>query len=177
MGKIKRWGKLSHEIVFEKYGRKIMKVIYQLPNNNTSDYYLIEQGRAVAMVALTDDGNVLLVEQYRPGPDNILYELPGGIKNHDETSIEAAKRELKEETGYDGDPEFVTDVYDDAYSTMIRSCVVMKNCKKISGQTLDSNEFINVKEESLGNFRKHLKSGKMTDVEIGYLGLDYLKLL
>ena len=49
--------------------------------------------------------------------------------------------------------------------------------KEIKKQELDPNEFINVKEKTLHDFRQILKSGKMTDVEVGYLGLDHLKLL
>lgn len=177
MENIKKWEIINQEIIFEKYGRKIKKVIYRLPNKKEADYYIIDQGRAVAVVALTVEKKFLLVEQYRPGPNDIMYELPGGIINKGETPIEAAIRELKEETGYEGEPFFVSNVYDDAYSTMIRSCVVIKNCKKKGEQMFDSNEFINIKEENLNNFRKLLRSGKMTDVEVGYLGLDYLNLL
>lgn len=177
MKRIKKWKKTSQQIVFEKYGRKVLKCIYELPNKKNSDYYLVDQGKAVAVLALTKKNNILLVEQYRPGPNEVLLELPGGIINKGESPTEAALRELTEETGYRGDAEHVMDVYDDAYSTMIRSCVVLKNCKKIAKQKLDDNEFINVREIELNEFRKLLRSGKMTDVEVAYLCLDYLGLL
>lgn len=171
---IKKWKKINQEVVFEKYGRRTIKTSYQLPDQRTSDYYLLDQGRAVAVLALTKEKEIILVEQYRPGPDEIFLELPGGIVNEGENPVEAGLRELKEETGYVGTAEFVGDVHDDAYSTMLRACVVVRDCEKMTEQNLDENEFINTKKLNLREFRKLLRSGKMTDVEVGYLCLDYL---
>lgn len=177
MSKIKPWKQKKRELVFHKYSRKIEKVIYELPNGRESDYYLVENGQAVAMLALTNNNEVILTKQYRPGPDKILMELPGGLIQVNESPEAAALRELEEETGYSGEAEFVTKVFDDAYSTMIRSCVVVKNCHLIGRQSLDENEFIEVITMPLDLFRKHIRLGKMTDIEVAYLCLDYLNLL
>jgi nicotinamidase/pyrazinamidase len=60
---------------------------------------------AVAIAALTDEGSVVLIEQYRPAVDAPVIELPAGLIGHDaepdETAKEAARRELREETGYE----------------------------------------------------------------------------
>jgi ADP-ribose pyrophosphatase len=60
---------------------------------------------AVGIVALTDDGKVVLVEQRRPPVNGIVIELPAGLAGdaagrEQETLLEAARRELLEETGY-----------------------------------------------------------------------------
>lgn len=174
---IKPWKKLNEELVFKKYSRKIVKMDFELPDGTISDYYLVEQGKAVAMLAITKDNDILLVKQYRPGPNKILLELPGGLINEGETPENAALRELKEETGYTGKVEFVNFVFDDAYSTMIRACVVVKDCEKISSQNLDSTEFIEIVKMPITEFREHIKTGQMTDIEVAYMGMDYLKLL
>lgn len=57
----------------------------------------------VAVVALHDDGRVVLVEQHRPPADGSVLELPAGLAgdtDQTETLLDAAKRELEEETGY-----------------------------------------------------------------------------
>jgi len=171
------WGELSREIAFQKYSRKIEKVMFELPDGKESDFYIKKEGPAVAVLALTKDNEVILVRQFRPGPKKILDELPGGYIDADEAPEQAGLRELQEETGYKGDAQFVATAYDCAYSTMERHCVVVTNCENVSEQKLDVTEFAEVVLVSLNDFRELLKSGKMTDVEIGYIGLDHLGLL
>jgi Zn-dependent peptidase ImmA (M78 family) len=60
---------------------------------------------------------------------------------------------------------------------MNRYCVVITDCEKVSEQNLEKNEFAEVVLMPLSEFRELLKSGKNTDVEVGYIGLDYLNLL
>ncbi len=178
MKSIKTWVELSRENVFSKYGRKIDKVIFKLPTGQESDFYLTgKDGRVVAVFALTSDNHVILVEQFRPGPQKILLELPGGAVNKDETPLEAIKREFLEESGYTGDFEFVTESIIDAYSGAIRYHFVAKNCQKVQEPTDTEIEFTNVILMNLEQFRKHLRSGQLSDVNTGYLGLDYLELL
>jgi ADP-ribose pyrophosphatase len=175
--KIQKWEELSREEAFSKYGKKIEKVDFKLPDGEVSDFYIKKEGPAVGILALTKDQQVILVKQFRPGPKKILDELPGGYVDENETPEEAAERELLEETGYKGKAEFVTTAYDCAYSTMNRHCVLVKDCEKITEQKLDKTEFAEVVLMSIEEFRVLLKSGKNTDIEVGYIGLDYLKLL
>jgi len=54
---------------------------------------------------------------------------------------------------------------------------VTTNCRKTQEQKLEDNEFADVVEMSLEDFRKHLKTSNLTDVESMYLGLDFLGML
>ncbi len=73
------------------------------------DYVSRRQGKGVvAIVATDDEGNIILVEQYRPPVDGRVIELPAGIAgdlagSEDESWSQAAQRELMEETGYEAE--------------------------------------------------------------------------
>lgn len=177
LNKIEKWEELSRETVFQKYGRKIEKVIYKFPDGTESDFYIKKEGPVVCVLALTKNNEIILAKQFRPGPDEIILELPGGRAEKGETSEQAIERELLEETGYKGKVKMVTEVLDCAYSTMRRQCFVATDCEKVAEPQNTSSEICETVLLSLDEFRNLLRSGKMTDVEVGYLGLDYLKLL
>jgi ADP-ribose pyrophosphatase len=177
MPNFKNWKELSRNLVFSKKSRQIEKVIFELPDGRKSDFYIKQEGSVVCVLALTKENKVILTKQYRPGLKEMLLELPGGAINKDEKPNEAIKREFLEETGYTGNFKFVTLCYDDAYSTRKRYCFVATSCRLIKEPRTDKDEFIETKLLSLDEFRKLLRSGKMTDVEVGYLGLDSLALL
>lgn len=170
------WKKIKEEPLQAGF-RKLLKKTFQLPDGKIQKFDIKHEGPAVCVLALTEDDNVILVKQYRPGMEKILHEMPGGVVDGCEKPEDAIKRELLEETGYTGDIQFVGTSHDCAYSTMFRYNFVATNCRKIEEQNLDELEFAEVVEMSLNDFREHLRSGELTDVESGYLGLDFLKLL
>jgi len=63
-------------------------------------YYALQLADYTSVVALTGDGRVVLVRQFRPAVDHYTLELPSGFVDPGETPLEAARRELLEETGY-----------------------------------------------------------------------------
>ncbi|MEN9626316.1 MAG: hypothetical protein RL557_644 [archaeon] len=173
---MKIWKKIKEKKVYDGY-RKIIRKTFLLPNGLERDFDIVSGEHAVGVVALTPRKEVLLVQQFRPGTEQIYDELPAGIIEKDEEPLAAAKRELLEETGYTGDFEFVAACVDDAYRSTIRYCFVAKNCHKIKEPQQDETEFIDIITKTLEEFKSQIRSGKLTDVELAYLGLDYLKLL
>lgn len=63
------------------------------------DYHSLRQADYVSVLAVTEDGRVPLVRQYRPALEKFTLELPGGLRDGDEAPELAALRELGEETG------------------------------------------------------------------------------
>jgi ADP-ribose pyrophosphatase len=177
MSSIKEWKEVSRQQAFKKYSRKIDEVIFELPDGSRSDFYIKSEGPASSILGITTENEIILVKQYRVGPKQILDEMPGGYVDPSEDPKETARREFIEETGYDGTFEFLGTCLDDAYSTMERYCFVATNCKKVGEPQNTATEQTEVVLVSLDEFRKRLRAGKMTDVEVGYMGLDHLGML
>lgn len=66
------------------------------------DYYVLEYPDWINVIAITEDGKFVVERQYRHGTQSVDYELCAGTIEKGEAPIDAAKRELLEETGYEG---------------------------------------------------------------------------
>jgi 8-oxo-dGTP pyrophosphatase MutT (NUDIX family) len=71
-------------------------------NNEEDKMVFLDAADAVCVVALTTNGTLLLVKQFRFGVEEETLEAPGGLVDADEDKLIAAQRELREETGFTG---------------------------------------------------------------------------
>ncbi|MGA3284449.1 MAG: NUDIX hydrolase [Verrucomicrobiota bacterium] len=68
------------------------------------DYYVLESVNWVNVIALTPDRQLVMIEQFRHGSNTVELEIPGGMMDPGETApVTTAVRELREETGYEGE--------------------------------------------------------------------------
>lgn len=169
---LENWIKLKEKPI-ETGRRKVLHRTYQLPEHRVDEYDIKQEGPAVYILGLTDDRNIVLAKQFRPGPERILLELPGCAVECDKSPKEAASREFLEETGFNGSLQLIGTSLDCVYSTMLRYNFVAARCRKVQEPRSDGNEFIEVVEMPMEYFRSHLIKGDLTDIESGYLGLDF----
>jgi ADP-ribose pyrophosphatase len=90
---------VSSETIFKGRIISLQVDTVKLPNGETSSREIVRHPGAVAILALLDD-RMLVVEQYRKPLERSLVEIPAGKLEPGEDPLEAAKRELEEETGY-----------------------------------------------------------------------------
>jgi ADP-ribose pyrophosphatase len=74
-----------------------------LPDGRQSKREIIEHSGGVGVIAVTEEGKIALVRQYRHPYGEIIYEIPAGKLEKGEQPLECGKRELEEETGFTAD--------------------------------------------------------------------------
>jgi ADP-ribose pyrophosphatase len=139
------WKRIEPTEVTKVGFRQIVSKTYQMPDGRTQIFDIKERDgwAAVDTIALTSDNQVLLLRQFRPGPECVMDELPGGIVEAHETNMEeVARRELAEETGYKaGSMTYLGKLSYDAYTNGWRHYFLAENCTpNAEGQRLEANE-------------------------------------
>ncbi|HBX65579.1 MAG: NUDIX domain-containing protein [Balneola sp.] len=161
---IEPWVTTDEEV---KYTTNIFKLLSRDMKIKSEDhkatFSIIEAPDWINVIPLTEENEIVLVEQYRYGIEEPTLELPGGMIDLGESPLETCKRELLEETGYAGD-EFVDLGRVSSNPAMLTNYTytyVIKNCKKVQEQKLDGNERINVHLMPLDDFLEMVNRGEV----------------
>ena len=95
-----RWRTFGERAIYESPGLRLGQIDVELSDGGRHWQHVVRLHRS-AMLALVDDqGRVLLVRRHRIVPDRWGWEIPGGLVDEDEQSVDAASRELEDATGY-----------------------------------------------------------------------------
>ncbi len=162
--------KLEHEGRIVKFYSDTM----QLPDGSTTVWDFIEHKGAAAIVPVTENGDIIMVRQYRNAPERYTLEIPAGGLNAGEDKKTAAARELEEETGYRSEKvEHLLDLY-----TTVAFCnelIGIYYTEELipSKQHLDPDEFLNVEVHPLAELVDMILTGKIQDAKTNAAILAY----
>lgn len=151
----------------EEYTTNIFKVLRRDmvlgSENHKATFSIIQAPDWINVIALSDNMEIILVEQYRYGIEEPTLELPGGVCDEGEHPEEASKRELLEETGYQGkECIYLGKVSSNpAMMSNYTHTYLIKGCRKVSEQQLDGNERINVQLMPLQDFLNLVANGQV----------------
>jgi ADP-ribose pyrophosphatase len=171
------WELISSERRGQAGRRPLTAKSFRLPDGSQASFTITGDAgsAAVACVALTPAGTVVLAEQFRPGPERLMMELPGGGVDPGEALAEAAARELAEETGYVAATlAYLGEMHYDAYSSVTRHYFLAAGCVRRHEQRLDPGEFVTVREVSAADLVRLALTAAVTDSGGVLLALPYL---
>jgi ADP-ribose pyrophosphatase len=137
----------------------------ELPDSRKAKRDYVKYPHAVGVIAFIDDEHIAMVEQFRYPIGKVLLEIPAGkLDDPDESKLEAAHRELLEETGYRAKSfEHLISFFPcPGYSTEVLHIYLAKELKK-EQQYLDEDEFIHVKILKLSEILNMIKKGEIED--------------
>lgn len=160
----RKWKILSTEYLVKRPWLTARRDVVELPDGRVNpEYYVLEYPDWVNVIAITVDGDMVLERQYRHGLGKTCYELPCGVIEAGETPLEAAKRELLEETGFAGGewkPWMVLSP-NPSTSTNLTHMFLAVGVERVSDQSLDSTEDIQVTVRPLSFVRELLENNQI----------------
>ncbi len=170
------WKELKSEHIIQDEWIDVRRLKYQMPDGSVFEpYYSYSRRDYVVIVATDEKGDYLCVRQFRQGIKTVTTEFPaGGIERSGKTeyrssedtdkesALEAAKRELREETGYTSDkwthlltiPSNATIA--DNYAYIFKA----ENCCHTREQQLDATEFLNVEKYTRAELEELINTGR-----------------
>ena len=170
------WEEVSTEHIVQDEWIDFRKTAFRFPDGNIFEpFYTYSRRDYVVIIATDEEGRYICVRQFRQGIREVTTEFPaGGIERKDgkqygdrtavasEDALAAAKRELSEETGYVSDEwkHLITIPSQATIADNLAYIYVAKNCKKISDQSLDDMEFLNVKLYKADEIEEMIKNGE-----------------
>ena len=158
---------VSSESIFNGVVLQLFKDTVSLPDGRTSSREFLRHLGAVCVVPVTADGKIIVERQYRYAVGQTLVEIPAGKLDYKgEDHLEAAKRELREETGYTADRwtdlgEYITAP---AFSDEKISMYMAEGLHK-GEQDLDDDEFLDLAEVPLEELVADVMAGRITDAK------------
>lgn len=163
----KPWKVVKNRCLVKNPWIKLFHKSFKLPNGKIlKDYYTIEIKDGVAIITLNSKNQILLFKEFERGIMKPGYKLPGGSIDEKETPLEAAKRELLEETGYEASLTKIGTF--DADPGLMSKKVTVFLAKNLTKFEPRRGEFEIFESEwlSISELKKHINSGEIQNIHV-----------
>jgi 8-oxo-dGTP pyrophosphatase MutT (NUDIX family) len=162
---IKPWPTLSSRPIGDFRIFRLRSDLKRSPRTGTEhDFYVIESVPWVNVIAITPEQQIVLVEQYRHGSDTVELEIPGGVMDPGETDpVATGLRELREETGYEGEQaQLIGEVWANP-AILNNSCftVLAENCRLSHDTAFDHSEDIATRLMPVAEIPRLVREGRI----------------
>ena len=170
-----------HEVREVHRGRvfRLVQESVTLPNGLTTTLEVIRHPGASAMVPMLEDGRVILIRQYRHAVGDMIWEIPAGTLAPGEDPLDCARREVREETGYEaGSLHKLGEMIPVPGYSDERIHLFLATELRVAPQHLDDDEVLEVEPVPLKRALEMIGTGEIVDAKttIGLLKADaYLR--
>ena len=171
--------KIASEEIFQGFILHVQKDTVGLPDGNTASREVIRHIGAVCVIPVTEDNQVIMERQYRYPIDRVIWEIPAGkLDAADEKWLDAAKRELREETGYTADEwTMIGEFYGaPAYSDERIGMFLARGLHR-GERHLDADEYLDVVKVPLKDLVADVMNGVISDAKTQVAILKAARLL
>ena len=156
--------KLESNLVYKGKVLEVYEDKVRLSNGKHSSREIVRHGGSVCIVAITDEKEIFLVEQYRYACKESILELPAGKLDEGEDALEAGKRELREETGVIGrDYIDLGWIYSSPGYSSEKIYFFICRVDEIKDMSPDEDEFLMVKRVSLKEAEDMVMNNEIRD--------------
>jgi ADP-ribose pyrophosphatase len=145
---------------------RLQRETVTLPNDLNTQLDVIRHPGAVAVVPLLDESHVILIHQYRHAVGSFIWEIPAGTLSEGEEPLDCARRELREETGYDpGSLRKLGEIVPVPGYADERIHIYLATDLKSASQHLDEDEVLDVKAVPLARALAMIDDGEIVDAK------------
>lgn len=135
---------IKEEVKYKNYRKVILRTFV---DKNGKQWEYETSGSmygSSSIIALTEDNQIILVREFRPGPMKEFLDIPGGgLDSNDEDPVDCAMRELTEETGYVGKKAtLLGKIFDGAYISSPKYAVLIEGCVFKEGSKIEDIEVV-----------------------------------